>query len=215
MKELILENQNLIYALANYFKGYSDKEDLFQAGCIGMIMAYKNYDKSKGAKFTTYATPYILGEMKKYVRENKSFKVSQGTSRLYLQIEKAKLLLTQQLMREPTTTELSRYLEVPEFVIAEAIGSSIPISSFDEPISSDGKDLTLQDMVGKYEDLDELIDLKDALSSLDINEQKMIMMRYLQDRTQQQTAESLGMSQVQVYRKEQKILTKLKDKLAA
>ncbi len=215
LKDLILENQNLIYALSNYFKGYSNKEDLFQAGCIGMIEAYKRFDSSRGSKFTTYAVPYILGEMRKFVRLDKNFKVSQGLNRLYLRIDKTYLLLAQQYMREPTHKEIALYLEIPEYIVAEALGSSIPTVSIDESLNDDGKDITLQDIIGTCDEVDEFLDLKDALQSLDSYEQNIIMMRYLQDKTQEQTAKILGTSQVQVYRKEQKILTKLKDKLVA
>lgn len=215
LKDLILENQNLIYALSNYFKGYSNKEDLFQAGCIGMIEAYKRFDSSRGSKFTTYAVPYILGEMRKFIRLDKNVKVSQGLNRLYLRIDKTYLLLTQQYMREPTYKEIATYLEIPEYMVAEALGSKIPTLSIDEAINDDGKEITLQDIIGNNIEIDELIDLKEALKSLDSYEQNIIIMRYLQDKTQEQTAEILGTSQVQVYRKEQKILTKLKDKLVA
>lgn len=214
MKELIIENQNLIYALANYFKGYPNKEDLFQVGCIGMINAYNNYDETKGAKFTTYAVPYILGEMKKHIREDHAFKVSQSLSRLYLKIEKTQALLTQQLMREPTTYEIAAFLEIPENTIIDALTSKITVS-FDEPLSREGKEMTLQEVIGRCDNVDSLIDLKEALTALDESELEVINNRYLKDLTQQQTADILGMSQVQVYRKEQKILTKLKDKLAA
>lgn len=215
MKELILENQNLIYALANYFKGYSNKDDLFQAGCIGMIEAYKRYDETKGAKFTTYATPYILGEMEKLVRQDRGFKVGQSLNRIYLRIEKTHILLTQQLMREPTYGEIAMYLELPEYIVKEALDSRNPLYSLDEPINSEGKDITLQEIIGNCDNVDEILDLKEAIQTLEPFEQNMIMMRYLEEQTQQQTAELLGMSQVQVSRKEQKILTKLKDKLVA
>ena len=74
MEEIILENQNLIYSITKYFENYKSKEDLFQAGCIGMILAYKNYDDTMNVKFTTYAYPYILGEMRKLIREDKGIK---------------------------------------------------------------------------------------------------------------------------------------------
>jgi len=214
MKELILENQNLIYALANYFKNYSNKDELFQVGCIGMINAYNNYDESKGAKFTTYAVPYILGEMKKHIREDNAFKVSQNLSRLYFKIDKTQALLTQQLMREPTTLEIASFLELPESMVADALSYKVTVS-FDEPLTDEGKEITLKDVIGMSDDIDSLIDLREALSCLEQQEQDVINSRYINDLTQQQTADLLGMSQVQVYRKEQKILTKLKDKLAA
>ena len=109
MEEIILENKNLIYSITRYFEKYANKEDLFQAGCIGMIMAYNHYDESMNVKFTTYAYPYILGEMKKLVREDKSIKISRNIQMLNLKIEKARVILTQKLMREPSINELSDF----------------------------------------------------------------------------------------------------------
>ena len=93
MQEIIERNKNLIYSIARYFENYSNKEDLFQAGCIGMILAYKNYDKTKNVKFTTYAYHYILGEMKKLIMEDKGIKISRNLQFLYLKIEKSRCLL--------------------------------------------------------------------------------------------------------------------------
>ena len=215
MEELILENKNLIYSITRYFEKYSNKEDLFQAGCIGMIMAYKNYNPDLNVKFTTYAYPYILGEMKKLVREDKSIKISRNIQMLTLKIEKANILLTQKLMRKPTTLELADFLEIPIYMIEEAINSTKPIYSIDEPLNDEGKDITLQDTIGKTDDIDDLLLLREELSKLNPFEQQLINKRYINDLTQQQTAFELGISQVQVSRGEQKILTKLKSKLVA
>ncbi len=215
MEELILENKNLIYSITRYFEKYSNKEDLFQAGCIGIIMAYKNYNPDMNVKFTTYAYPYILGEMKKLVREDKTVKVSRSIQLLNLKIEKANILLTQKLMRTPTILELSDFLEIPIHMIEEAINSSKPIYSIDEPLNDEGKELTLQDTIGKMDNIDDLLLLKEELSKLNPFEQELISKRYMDDLTQQQTAYELGISQVQVSRGEQKILTKLKSKLVA
>lgn len=217
MDQLILDNKNLIYSITKYFEKYSNKEDLFQAGCIGMIMAYKNYDETMNVKFTTYAYPYILGEMKKLIREDKSIKISRSIQMLNLKIEKANILLTQRLMREPSIRELSDFLEIPEEMINEALNSTRPIYSIDEPFNTEGKEVTLQDTVGKVDlmDLDSLILLREELEKLSPFEKKLIQNRYMSDLTQQQTAEQLGISQVQVSRNEQKVLTKLKNKLVA
>ena len=215
MEELILENKNLIYSITRYFEKYSNKEDLFQAGCIGMIMAYKNYNPDMNVKFTTYAYPYILGEMKKLVREDKSIKISRNIQLLNLKVEKANILLTQKLMRKPTILELADFLEIPVYMIEEAINSNKPIYSIDEPLNDEGKDITLQDTIGKTDDIDDLLLLREELSKLNPFEQQLINKRYINDLTQQQTAYELGISQVQVSRGEQKILTKLKSKLVA
>lgn len=217
MEELILENRNLIYSITKYFEKYLNKEDLFQAGCIGMILAYKNYDANMNVKFTTYAYPYILGEMKKLVREDKSVKISRNIQSLSLKIEKANILLTQKLMRDPTIVELSDFLEIPISMIEDALNSTRPIYSIDEPLNNDGKEITLQDTIGKIDNMnmDDLLLLKEELTKLNPFEKKLISKRYMNDMTQQQTAKELGISQVQVSRGEQKILTKLKSKLVA
>lgn len=217
MEELIIQNQNLIYSITKYFESYANKEDLFQAGCIGMIMAYKNYNNNMNTKFTTYAYPYILGEMKKLVREDKSLKISRDIQKLNLKIEKAKILLTQRNMKEPSIFEISNFLELPEELIVEAINSNKQIYSIDEPLNDEGKEITLQDTIGSVDSLhlDDLIQLKEELKHLTKEERLLIENRYMNDFTQQQTADYLGISQVQVSRGEQKILNKLKNKLAA
>ena len=215
MEELILENKNLIYSITRYFEKYSNKEDLFQAGCIGMIMAYKNYDANMNVKFTTYAYPYILGEMKKLVSNDKNMKVSRNIQLLNLKIEKTRIILSQKLMREPTNDELADFLELPIDLIEEAINSVRPIYTIDEPLNAEGKEITLQDTIGKADNIDDLLVLKEALTNLTPFERKLITKRYMNDLTQQQTANELGMTQVQVSRGEQKILTKLKSKLVA
>ena len=214
--EIILENINLIYSATKYFEKYPDKDDLFQVGCIGMIKAYDNYNSSFDVKFTTYAYTYILGEMKKLTREDKNIKISRSIQMLSLKIEKANILLMQKLNREPTISELADYLELPEFMISEAVNSTKPIYSLDEPLNSEGREITFQDTIGCVDnvELDNLISLRDELNKLSVFEKKLIEKRYMNDMTQQQTAKQLGISQVQVSRNEQKILVKLKNKLA-
>lgn len=217
LEQIIEENKNLIYSISHYFENYPNKEDLFQAGVMGLITAYKNYDASFNNKFTTYAYTYILGEMKKFVREDKGIKISRDITKLNLQIEKATILLTQRLMRQPTIKELSNYLEIDEYFIAEAMKSINVLQSLDEPLNNDGKQITLYDSVSeqKVNNLDELIALRNELELLPDLERNLIEQRYMCDMTQTETAEALGMTQVQVSRKEQKVLMKLKDKLAA
>ena len=213
IEAIIKDNEKLIYSIASNFKNYKSIEDLYQAGCLGLLNAYKNFDKTKDCKFTTYAYSYIFGEMRKLVRENKGIKISREISKLNLKIEKAYILLTQKLMREPSIREISLYLEIPEYYISEAINSLNKIKSIDEPITNGDKDLTLQDVIGKSNDIDDLLILKDCLNKLTEEERLIIDSRYKEDYTQSETAKLLGISQVQVSRKEQKILNKLKNKI--
>ncbi|MEI3530030.1 MAG: sigma-70 family RNA polymerase sigma factor [Bacilli bacterium] len=217
LEKLIIDNQNLIYSITHNFTNYPNKDDLFQAGTLGLINAYYRFDPSMGVKFTTYAYPYIVGEMCQLVRKDKGIKVSRNISKLNLMIEKASILLSQQLMREPTISELSNFLEVSEYELYEAIRSNNVIQSIDEAITDDEKELTLHDVISQETevDVDDLILLRQALENLDDFERDLIVNRYMRDMTQSETSKVLGMSQVQVSRKEQKILMKLKDKLVS
>ena len=210
---LIIDNERLIYSIANYFKNYQSKEDLYQAGCLGLITAYKKYNPSMNCKFTTYAYPYILGEMRKLVREDKGLKISREITKLNLKIEKAYVLLSQKLMKEPSIEEIARFLEIPEFYVSEAILSLNKIKSIDEPVSSEGREFTLQDVIGESKNVDDLIMLKQLLQDLNTEEKTIIENRYMKDYTQSETSKIVGMSQVQVSRKEQKVLQKLKQKM--
>ena len=118
-------------------------------------------------------------------------------------------------MKEPTTKEIANFLEIPEYYISEALNSLNRIKSIDEPINDDGKQLTLQDVVGKSNNIDDLILLRDCLKNLTQEEKKIINNRYINDYTQSETARIIGMSQVQVSRKEHKVLEKLNQKMVA
>ena len=217
LSRIIIENEKLIYKITHFFNNYSNKDDLFQVGCIGLIKAYKNYKDDYNTKFSTYAYSYVLGEIKKYVREDKGIKISKDITKLNLKIEKAHLILSQKLMREPSIKELSDYLGIEEYYISEALLSNNVLQSLDEPTVDNGKELTLYDTVSKIDsmDMDTLIALKQELALLENSDYQIICGHYLEDKTQSQIAEDLGINQVQVSRREQKILTKLKDRLAA
>lgn len=215
LTDLILENKNLIYKISTIFTNYKNKEDLFQVGCIGLINAYKKYDSSYNTKFSTYAYPFIFGEMNNLVRNDKGIKISREITKLSSLIEKASILLTQKLMREPSIFEIASYLEIDEFLVSECLNSRNILKSCDSVICDDGKEVTLLDTIGDVEsmDLTTLIALRDELSKLSCDEQVLINTRYMRDMTQSETASLLGMSQVQVCRKEQKVLKKLRNSL--
>lgn len=205
-----------MYSIIKGFANANNKEDLYQVGMMGLIKAYENYDSSKGAKFSTYAYMYILGEIKKYLLENRGLKISRDLNKLYLKIERARLLLTQKLMHEPSTKELSIFLEIDEYTLIEAMESRNQLQSLDHPIKKDDKEVTLYDYIPNLENysLEELITLKDEISKLPIHDQQLIYHRYMRDLTQTEVANELGISQVQVSRDEAKILTKLKKRLS-
>lgn len=204
LKELIINNQNLIYSIASKFKG--DKEDLFQAGCLGLIDAYQKYDSNYNTKFTTYAYPFIMGEMYKYVLVDKNIKLSPEIVKLNLAIKKAEDYLTQKFKRGPTDIELSSFLEIPVYKLVETRNCYQTLSLDDDTNESSLYDFVSLDDVSK----DDLILLRDALNKLEAKEKELIIKRYFYNKTQQEVANELGINQVKVSREEGKVLTKLK-----
>ena len=213
LEDLIVENANLIYKIANMFRNSGcDMDDLKQAGKLGFIMAYQNYKPDFNTKFTTYAIPYIYGEISKYVRDNKGIKISRDITKLYYKIEKARILLMQELCHEPTTKELSNYLGIDENIIIDSVLSKSVINSIDDKVSNNDNDLTYHEVIpAKIQNIDDKLLLEDALHKLSSDEYKLIYDRYYGDITQTEIATMLGTSQVQVSRKEQKVMKKLRN----
>ena len=150
--------------------------------------------------------------MRKLVREDKTMKLSRDISKINLRIEKAYILLTQKLGKEPTTYELSEFLDIPVELINEALNSS-KISSLDDIIYDN---LRLEDVISdKVDDLDTLIALRNSIEGLSEEEKEIINLRYMNDLTQMEVSKVLGISQVQVSRKEGKVLTKMREKIVA
>ena len=207
LKELIINNQNLIYSIASKFKG--DKEDLFQVGCLGLINAYKKYNPNYNTKFTTYAYPFIMGEMYKFVLSDKNIKLSPEIVKLNLAIKKAEDYLTQKYKREPTDFEIATFLEIPVYKLIETRNCYQTLSLDDDTNETNLYDYISSDNITK----DELILLRDALNKLESKEKELIVKRYFYNKTQQEIANELGINQVKVSREEGKVLTKLKNYL--
>ncbi len=176
-----------------------------------MIEAYKNYDSSYGTKFTTYAYPYILGSISEYVRENRQIKLSKDINQLKNRIAKAKILLTQNLMKIPTNEEISNFLSLPPELISKIESYQTSCTSLDELT---GEELSKHEIIGdKFRDNDYLIALKEELENLEEPERTIMKERYFEDLTQAEVAKNLGITQVDVSRKERKTLIKLRQKL--
>ena len=212
---LILENEGLIYKVITKYKNYFELDDLYQVAVMGMIKAYKNYRGDYNTKFTSYAYPYILGEVIKYINEFRTIKVNKNTKLLYAKILKAKEVLSQKLMKEPSIYELSLFLEMDENLISEVIEANMTVDSLDMVISEDDKNLILYDKLGRYDERIDNYPLISELSKLPLEERKIIISRYYGDMSQKEVGDALGMYQVEVSRKEKKILKKLKNSIAA
>ena len=211
--DLLVDNEKLVYSIINKFRGYFDMDDLYQVGMIGLINASKNFNKSEGVKFSTYAYTYVFGEVNKYIRENNNIKIGKDAIRLKKSIEKAKDIMRQKLLREPTTLEVSLFLDMPLEKVIEIESIKQETKSLDYIGEEDSNSLYNKVSFENKEIDPEILDLKTELENLDNDEKKLIYSRYYLDMTQQETSKEMGMSQVQVYRKEAKIFKKLKSRL--
>ena len=204
--EELLDYDRLIYSIINKYPDRFDKEDLYQVSMIGLMDAYKHYDKNYDTKFSTFAYYYIVGEVNKYIRESGSLKVSKELIQLKKKILQMKEIMTQKLGREPSNLEISLFLDIDETLVEEAILATDEVDSFDDKY----------EFISSYEDTStraDILDLKIALDDLDEKDRNLILARYYKDLTQSEVSKVMGMSQVQVSRNEAKILQKLKTKL--
>lgn len=208
------ENLGLVHSVARKFTGKGvDYEDIVSAGCIGLIKAIDNFDESKGFKFSTYAVPAILGEIKRIWRDGGSIKVSRSLKELSL---KANRLNEQNLKEkgvELTVSQLSLRLNVSKEEISEALASSrLPISLSYHNDDDEEQELVIP-VSSCEEALSEKLTLQKALGELEEPDRQLIILRYFKSKTQSATAKELNMTQVQVSRREKKILANLRSKM--
>ena len=211
-EEVIASTSGMVYMIINkHFKGY-DKEDLYQVGVIGIIKAYNNYKKEHNTKFSTYAYTYIYGEIYTYINNLRGIKLARENYSLYKKINEAQNILRQKLMREPSTYELSSFLELDYKLIENIITSMQSIDSLERTISSSDKDLSLFDTVSDnkdYYNIDFFM-LNEEINSLPEPWKEVIKLRYFEDKTQSEVARMIGMNQVEISRGEAKVLQKIR-----
>lgn len=211
--ENILEYENLIYSIIKKYSAYFDPDDLYQVGMLGLIQAYDKFDSNFDVKFSSYAYYYIKGEVLKYIRENKTIRVSKDILKLNSSIEKTKDVMRQRLGREPTTTEISLFLEIDEEKINEASLLVQDVKSLDYTYDEESSDFYNSIQTQETGMQEDILDLKTEVMKLQPEERALILARYYEELTQTEASYELGMSQVQVSRKEGKILEKLKQRL--
>lgn len=213
--KFIEDNMGLVHACCHRFKGRGvDYEDLFQTGCIGLIKAADGFDESRGLMFSTYAVPVILGEIKRIFRDGGAVKVSRGLKELSIKVVSVKEKLSKQKNREPTLTEISEELGVTSEEVAEALCAAQPVLSLTFTSDDGGEvvmDIPAEDKSDKILDT---ISIISAMDRLDQNDRDIIKLRYYNSKTQSETAKQLGMTQVQVSRRERVILQKMRKMMA-
>lgn len=209
---LIEENRMLIYKISKQFYGL-DTEDLFQAGCIGIIKAAKNFKDIGTCKFSTFAYKYIFGEMYELSTKSKTIKMNKAYLKAAKVIETARSILTQKLERFPTIDELSMYTELDKSFIEEVLILTKETLSLDCELN-DEENLSLYNEIGNNYDYDTNILLKDSINQLE-EPMRSVMIYRLNDYTQSEIAEVLNLSQVKVSRLETKGKSKIKEYIAA
>jgi RNA polymerase sporulation-specific sigma factor len=220
-EQLIEENNGLIWSIVKRFnmRGH-DIEDLYQIGCMGFIKAIKRFDINFDVKLSTYAVPYILGEIKRYIRDDGLIKVSRSLKELNSKINELQIEFISKKGREITLKELSEKLKISKEEIVEALDSKRPIDSIETAIYRDNKSdntINLVDKISSGKDEQAIvvnkIVIRNLMNELNQKEKEIILLRYYKEKTQVQVSKILGISQVQVSRIERKILNSMKEKL--
>ena len=208
LEELVKSSTGLIWMVAKKFYGV-DKNDLYQAGVLGVIKAYQNYVDDGKCKFSTYAYNYIFGEMYA-LANNREIKLNKDINRLIKMIEMGKARLSQEIMRMPSNKELAAYLEMEEEKLEQVLSYANSFVSMDE-VCDDERSMHECVALEEKVSVDERLELKNSINSLDAIEKDIIKSRYYEDLTQSETARKLGITQVMVSRYEKRSLTKMRD----
>lgn len=216
-EKFIRGNLKLVLSVLRRFAGRGeDPDDLFQVGCIGLIKAIDNFDMSQDVRFSTYAVPMIIGELRRYLRDNNPIRVSRSVRDTAYKALTAKERLTNELGREPTPEEIAKNLGITRKEVVLALEAIVdPVSLFDPVYSDDSDTLYVMDQVSDRGDCDtswvEELNLREAMKTLSDREKKIIMLRFMNGKTQTETAAEIGISQAQVSRLEKSALTRIKE----
>ncbi len=213
--QLVQGNLRLVLSVVQRFAGRGENpDDLFQVGCIGLIKSIDNFDLSQNVRFSTYAVPMIIGEIRRYLRDNNAIRISRSMRDIAYRAMQAKEQLLAQLHREPTVEEIAQRLELPREEVVLALEAIVDPVSLYEPIYNDGGDtIYVMDQVGDRDDdknwLEEIA-LKDAIAALSPREKKILNLRFFKGMTQVEVSAEIGISQAQVSRLEKGALDKIK-----
>ncbi|HIZ16337.1 MAG TPA: RNA polymerase sporulation sigma factor SigG [Firmicutes bacterium] len=216
--ELINGNLRLVLSVIQRFTSRGENpDDLFQVGCIGLIKSIDNFDISHNVKFSTYAVPMIIGEIRRYLRDNNSVRVSRSMRDTAYKAMLAKEKIMAQKQHEPSIEEIAKELDIPKAEVVMALESVVEPMSLDEPVYSDSGDtIYVMDQLGDSNDDNNWIDeiaLKEAIVNLSDREKRILTLRFLNGKTQIEVANEIGISQAQVSRLEKWALHRVKNNL--
>lgn len=215
---MIQGNLRLVLSVVQKFALRGENmDDLFQVGCIGLIKAIDHFNPDLGLRFSTYGQPMIIGEIRRFLRDNNSVRVSRSVRDMAYRAMQAKEMLQKELGRDPTIREISERLQQPQAVVTLALESVVEPVSLYEPVYNDGGDtLYVMDQVGESEGEDSWIStilFRDTMNALSDREKKIISLRYLAGKTQVEVAKEIGISQAQVSRLEKGALERIKKQI--
>ncbi|MBQ9937078.1 MAG: sigma-70 family RNA polymerase sigma factor [Oscillospiraceae bacterium] len=210
---VIEKNLGLVHACATRFKGRGiEYEDMFQAGCMGLVKAYDAFDESRGVKFSTYAVPVILGEIKRLFRDGGSVKVSRSLKELSLKVVRERERLSLLLGFEPSVNKIAEVLSITPEEVSEAIcASHLPLSL--TPTDEEGGSQIDVVVESEEENISNRLSLIKIVSRFDERDRELINLRFYKNKTQTETAKTLNMTQVQVSRREKKLLSIIREKM--
>lgn len=221
MTKLIEDNNGLIWSIVRRFTGRGyDIEDLYQIGSIGFIKAIQRFDTNFEVRLSTYAVPYILGEIKRYIRDDGPIKVSRSIKELNVKILELQREHFSKCGKDITLEEISKELKISKEEVTMALESARPVDSFESARYTDNKTdktISILDQISTEKDeqteITNRITIKKLISELDNKEKEIILLRYYKQRTQVEVSKILGITQVQVSRIERKVLEKMRKKL--
>ena len=214
--ELISGNLRLVLSVIQRFINRGENlDDLFQVGCIGLIKSIDNFDVEQGVRFSTYAVPMIIGEIRRYLRDNNSVRVSRSMRDTAYHAMQAKERLVNELQRDPTIEEIAKELDLPKETVVLAMESIVEPVSLSEPVYSDGGDtIYVMDQIGDQNSDDSWVDeilLRQSIKDLNPREKKILRLRFMEGKTQMEVAKEIGISQAQVSRLEKGALSQIKN----
>jgi RNA polymerase sporulation-specific sigma factor len=215
-EQLIAGNLRLVLSVIQRFMNRGEMvDDLFQVGCVGLIKAIDNFDISQNVRFSTYAVPMIIGEVRRYLRDNSSIRVSRSMRDTAYKVLQAKEKLTGEGQREPTVEEIAKFLEIPREEVVFALDAMMEPVSLYEPVYSDGGDaICVMDQVSDNRNNDDNwldhIALKEAIKHLGQRERHILSLRFYDGKTQMEVASEIGISQAQVSRLEKNAINQIK-----